>query len=54
MSLSSRNSIQTVVIYIIYTTIPYVKLKGKLKELIQPSYAQYSYKFLVVGRNLIS
>ena len=55
ISLSSCNSIKTFDFSTLYTTIPYSKLKDKLRELVQlcviKKNGQRRYKYLVLGRD---
>jgi hypothetical protein len=55
MSLSSCNSIKTLDFSTLYTTIPYSKLKEKLRELVQLFFirknGQRRYKYIVLGRD---
>ena len=55
-SLSSCNSIKTFEYSALYTTIPYSKLKDRLRELVQLCFikkknGQRRYKYLVIGRH---
>ena len=54
-SLSSYNNIKTFDFSTLYTTIPYSKLKDKLRELVQLCFieknGQRRYKYLVLGRD---
>jgi hypothetical protein len=54
-SLSSCNSIKTVDLSNLYSTIPHSKLKDKLRELVQLCFikrnGQRRYKYLVLGRD---